>query len=169
MELRRTRRRRAILLGAHSSARGRTLTGGSGVAGVDRQEESQTLEPMSKRRKQDEHAIQSEIVATVGMMRSRYPEVDLLFAIPNGGARDIISGGKLKAEGVRPGVPDLMLAVARGPYHGLFVEVKTDAGHLSEPQKAWQLRLNKQGFSAIVVRGVHEGVTSITDYLSQKI
>src|SRR5262245_64718583 len=48
----------------------------------------------------------------------------LCFAIPNGGARDVITAGRLKAEGVRAGVPDVCLPVARAGYHGLFLEVK---------------------------------------------
>ena len=45
---------------------------------------------------------------------------ELLFAIPNGGKRSPVTGSILKAEGVRRGIPDLMLAIPRGNYHGLF-------------------------------------------------
>src|SRR5260221_619127 len=41
-----------------------------------------------------------------------------LFAVPNGGARDPITGSRLKAEGVRRGTPDLILARPTARYHG---------------------------------------------------
>jgi hypothetical protein len=58
-----------------------------------------------------------------------------LFAIPNGGARDPITGSRLKAEGVRPGVPDLMLAAKRKNYSGLFIEMKKHGNHPTTTQK----------------------------------
>jgi hypothetical protein len=62
----------------------------------------------------------------------------MLFAIPNGGARHKAIAGKLRAEGVRAGVPDICLPVPRGEYHGLFIELKRPkGGHVSEEQEAW--------------------------------
>src|SRR5258706_12086600 len=55
-----------------------------------------------------------------------------LFAIPNGGARDPITGSRLKQEGVRAGILDLMLAVKRGNFGGLFIEMKK-LGHRPSP------------------------------------
>ena len=49
-----------------------------------------------------------------------FPELELLFHVPNGGARSKATAGRLKAEGVKPGVPDLCLPVPRGAYHGLL-------------------------------------------------
>src|SRR5258708_6266486 len=58
-----------------------------------------------------------------------------LFAIPNGGARDPITGSRLKQEGVRPGILDLMLAVKRGDFGGLFIEMKKLGNQPSPAQK----------------------------------
>ena len=57
-------------------------------------------------------------------IRARYPELKLLHHIPNGGRRDPIEAKHLKAQGVKPGVPDLCLPVARGNFHGLYIEMK---------------------------------------------
>ncbi len=42
-------------------------------------------------------------------IRSRWPELALLYHIPNGGTRDAIEGRHLKQQGVKRGVPDLCL------------------------------------------------------------
>lgn len=65
----------------------------------------------------------------------------LLFAVPNGGRRDGITGKKLKDEGVVPGVSDLLLLYPSGKYHALCVEMKTPKGRQSEVQKAWNCNI----------------------------
>ena len=47
-----------------------------------------------------------------------------VFHIPNGGYRNKAEAAHLKAQGVRPGVPDLCVPVARHGYHGLYIEMK---------------------------------------------
>ena len=49
---------------------------------------------------------------------------EFVFAIPNGGLRNVVVAKKMKAEGVKPGVLDLFFTLARGGYHGLFIEMK---------------------------------------------
>ena len=58
----------------------------------------------------------------------RRPELMLLYAVPNGGYRPPRTAAILKRTGVRPGVPDLCLPVARPPYHGLYIELKRRRG-----------------------------------------
>lgn len=59
---------------------------------------------------------------------SKYPELALLYHIPNGGSRRKSEAGRFKAEGVKAGVPDLFLPAARGNFHGLYIEMKRKAG-----------------------------------------
>lgn len=47
----------------------------------------------------------------------KYPELTLLYHIPNEGKRSLKEGARMKAEGLKAGVPDLCLPVARGGYH----------------------------------------------------
>ncbi len=54
------------------------------------------------------------------------------FAVPNGGARDAKTGKKLKAEGVKPGVPDIALLINGAPH---FLELKTERGYLTRAQR----------------------------------
>ena len=62
------------------------------------------------------------------MQEKKYPELRLLFHIPNGGSRGKAEAGRFRAMGVRAGVPDLCLPVPRGGKHGLFVEMKRTKG-----------------------------------------
>ena len=92
----------------------------------------------------------------------------LLFAIPNGGARTAVTGARLKAEGVRAGVPDLFLAVARGDAHGLWIEMKTPTGRVQQSQSSMIRLLGEQGYRCVVCRGWGAARMAIEEYLSQR-
>ena len=92
-----------------------------------------------------------------------------LFAIPNGGSRHKAEAKRLKAEGVRAGVPDLQLVVPRNGFHGLFVEMKRRSGILSDikqEQKDWHYKLRKKGYAVTVDFGFDMAIQEITDYLN---
>lgn len=97
--------------------------------------------------------------------RNVYPELALLHHIPNGGSRDYIEAKRLKEQGLKAGVPDLCLPVPRGIYHGLYLELKTDKGKLSDSQEWWLERLRQQGYYAIVCHGWHSAVQVVESYL----
>jgi hypothetical protein len=101
-------------------------------------------------------------------VRERFPELKLLHHIPNGGKRDAIEAKHLKAQGVKAGVPDLCLPVARGPYHGLYIEMKTEKGRTRAEQRWWADELSKQGYVAAICRGWRAAVTTIEWYLALK-
>lgn len=56
-----------------------------------------------------------------------WPELKWLYAIPNGGERGAATAARLKAEGVKSGVSDVCLPLARRDYHGLYIEMKKPA------------------------------------------
>ena len=87
-----------------------------------------------------------------------------IFAIPNGGIRDLGTALKLKAEGVKKGIPDLFMPLAKNGFHGLFIELKTETGKLSKEQKEWQQRLNLNGYKAVVCFGYKEAIEVIKNY-----
>ena len=99
------------------------------------------------------------------MMSKRYRELSLLFHIPNGGARSKATAGKLKAEGVKTGVPDMFLPVARGGYHGLFIELKVKPNKTTENQDIWIAELKKQGYAVEVCYGWREASVVLENYL----
>ena len=86
-----------------------------------------------------EHQEQAALIEWRDWMTPRYPALQWLFAIPNGGKRDKITAARLKAEGVQPGVPDLFLpVVGRTGGAGLWIEMKTNTGRLSLDQQRWR-------------------------------
>lgn len=99
-------------------------------------------------------------------VRSRWPQLALLFHVPNGGTRDAVEGRHLKEQGVKSGVPDLCLPAASGRYHGLFIELKTDTGRASQAQEWWIERLSAGGYFAQVCRGWESAVRVLEWYLS---
>ncbi len=117
-----------------------------------------------------EHDEQSALFAWADAMQDTHPELAMLFAIPNGGARHPAVAAQLKAEGVKAGVPDIMLAVARGRWHGLFVELKRvdHSNHATSAQRAWIEMLRRYGYSAVVVYGAQAAQQAIMAYLGQE-
>jgi hypothetical protein len=98
--------------------------------------------------------------------KGKYPELALLHAIPNGGYRSAKTAVMLKRTGVKPGVPDMFLPVARGAYHGLYIELKrSKGGRISDEQKQWLKALNDQGYAATVCYGHEEAIQTLTNYL----
>jgi hypothetical protein len=113
-----------------------------------------------------EHEEQAAFCLWAALQAKQEPALGLLFAIPNGGKRSIKTARALRAEGVRAGVPDLFLPVARGGYNGCFVEMKrSKGGSLSREQAAFFAELRLQGFAVLVCKGAQEAQDGVLDYL----
>lgn len=112
-----------------------------------------------------EHRLQC---ACIQWFTLQYPRLrPRLFAVPNGGARDAVTGARLKAEGVLPGVSDLVLLVPNAAHCALLIEMKTPAGRLSEAQKQWRDHLTADGhYRYDVCRSLDDFIRSVSDYLS---
>ena len=113
-----------------------------------------------------EHAEAVALMRMVRMHESRDPRLRLLFAVPNGGDRHKIVAAKMKAEGVKPGVPDYLLPVSSGGYSGLAVELKSQTGYPSKEQKQWISDLRGAGWRAEVCRGWEQAWRVISEYLT---
>ena len=122
-----------------------------------------------------EHRIQC---ACVRWFAYQYPQYEgLLFACPNGGARDKVTGAMLKAEGVIAGVADLILLVPSNhttlddgrtwyrPIHALCIEMKTEKGRQSPEQKAWQKKIEAHGYKYAVCRSLDDFIETVNGYL----
>lgn len=108
-------------------------------------------------------------------LANRYPELDLLYAIPNGGElpyRRISKNkvwsperAKLIQEGMKPGVPDMCLPVARNGFHGLYIELKFKDNKPTAEQEVWINKLVEQGYLAVVCWGGVDAIENICEYL----
>lgn len=108
---------------------------------------------------------QRKLFEWVGYMGGKYPDIEMMYHIPNGGSRNKIEAANLKRQGVKAGVPDLCLPVARGKYHGLYIEMKAGKNKTSEKQDEWIAKLHNQGYAAIVCYGCGQAIEVITKYL----
>lgn len=123
--------------------------------------------PAPKSKVPNEHAEQKGLLTWAALASINQPKLRLLFAIPNGGARSKATAGKLKAEGVKPGVPDLCLPVARGGFFGLWLEMKRVKGStLSPEQIQWHQQLVGEGFYVITCKGRSAAEEALTAYLA---
>lgn len=113
-----------------------------------------------------EHQEQKTLFGWAELAKGRWPELALMFAIPNGGHRHKAVAARMKAEGVKRGVPDICLPVPRGEWHGLYVEMKTSSGTVSKEQKAWLRSLQSQGYRVAICRGWEAAKAFIEDYLN---
>ncbi len=123
---------------------------------------------MARKEKASEHQEQVTLFKWAEMQKAAHPDLALLHAIPNGGHRSKVAGAKMKAEGVRRGVPDLCLPVPRGRWHGLYIELKTAGGTVSEEQRWWLVQLQRRGYRVAVCRGWAAARDFILDYLKQE-
>lgn len=96
---------------------------------------------------------------------ARYPELELLHHIPNGGKRGKREASVFKAMGVKAGVPDLFLPCARDGYHGMYIEMKALDGRVSKEQVDMCQALARQGYKCLVCYGADEAIAALKEYL----
>ena len=89
-----------------------------------------------------------------------------LMAIPNGAHKLPASAAKFKREGLRPGVPDLFLPIARQGFHGIWIEMKrSKGGVVSDVQADWVRFLRGESYEAYICEGADETILTIKEYM----
>lgn len=86
--------------------------------------------------------------------------------IPNEGKRSYATANVLKAMGLRPGFPDLFIPRAHGKYHGMFIEMKSKKGKITEQQSYWLSRLSLDGYAVKVAHSSTEAIKAINKYIN---
>lgn len=128
-------------------------------------------------------------IACVQWFRAQYPKI-LIHHSPSGGRRAFKinkkgkrycpEGGRFKAMGTKAGFPDLFIAkpkygaMPKNPayeqqplviYHGLFVEMKSEDGRLSDSQLITGEMLTRAGYKVEVAKSLDDFMMIVNDYL----
>lgn len=113
-----------------------------------------------------EHDEQVALFQWLDTHAATMPDLAKAFAIPNGGYRTPRTAGRMKAEGVRPGIPDVFLLVPRGAFHGLMVEMKLPGKPLSPSQADWHFAFAKDGYHVVLATTWEMARDRILEYLA---
>ena len=116
-----------------------------------------------------ESDLQEAIFSWANTLEPRYPEIRWLHAVPNGGYRSGREAVGLKRQGVKAGILDIALDVARGGYHGLRIELKRPGGKCKPPSKEqaeYMEFLTRQGYCARISNDFEEVKNIILEYLN---
>lgn len=124
----------------------------------------QYLETLAK--SGSEHAHQRALFAYFAVIahQGKEPLARLAFAVPNGGKRDKITAARLKAEGVKSGVPDVIWPVPVGGFASLFLELKVDKNDTSDKQDSWADDLRACGHAVATCWGWRAARQAFIDY-----
>lgn len=125
----------------------------------------------------NEEREQIAIFTWAKMQEAAHPDLCLMYHIPNGGARSKATAARLKAAGVKAGMPDICLPVPHGGYAALYIELKTPEikalgvhkGRPSKRQKEVIAHLQERGNCAVVCYGAEEAIKTIKGYLNDEI
>ncbi len=117
------------------------------------------------RRQHPEEDEQEALMNWARLCQKQYPPLSLMFHIPNGGKRNATEAARLKAQGVKAGVPDLFLAHPSGDYHGLFIEMKAGDNKPTRNQLQWIEDLRCEGYAACVCYGWQSAAAVILKYI----
>ena len=101
----------------------------------------------------DESGHQEALFSWAAYRTEIMPELQYMYHVPNGGKRDKATAAVLKRQGVKAGVPDIMLPAARAGYHGLYIELKAGENTTTKKQKEWLEYLRQQGYYTAVCYG----------------
>lgn len=124
-----------------------------------------TLGNVKKLIRRTEQAHCQALLEWVSYQRINIPELALLFHIPNGGLRSKVEASILKSMGVKSGVPDYFLPVARHDFNGFFIEMKKPGESLRKEQYAWTTQLEIQGYLVEVFHDWQKAAERLTWYL----
>ena len=116
-------------------------------------------------RRRSEATEQEALITWCRIFENRYPELKMIYHIPNGGSRNQLEAANLKRQGVKAGVPDLCLPVPKEGYHGLYIEMKYGKNKPTDNQEEWLESLRQNGYKTAVCYGADEARETIKQYI----
>ncbi len=123
-----------------------------------------TIKPEQKRI-DHEGKEQAALFRLVEKLEVIYPELKWMHHIPNGGKRPKSTGNSMKKQGLKSGVWDIFLPVAKCHFHGLYIEMKHGKNTLSEAQAQFGFFAEEQGYMCRVCYSKEQAIDIITDYM----
>ena len=114
----------------------------------------------------NEHNSQAAFIRWCALQEKRYPELSLVYAVPNAAKRSLRLAYYLKAEGMKSGIPDICLPYPKPPYAGLWLEFKHGKNKSTPSQLIWQAKLRAAGHRVEVVYTVDEAIRVTKEYLN---
>jgi len=112
-----------------------------------------------------EHQIQCEWFNWLHYLSDLPQDItDLIYAVPNGGARRPKEAIRLKAEGVKAGIPDVNIDIPSPTYHGMRIEFKKPGGLLSPHQVVKHRLLREAGYYVVTCDSVDSAISALEKY-----
>lgn len=119
--------------------------------------------------KNQPEAIEQSALFSWALWKEReWPELRLMYHIPNGGSRNALEAAHLKQQGVKAGVPDICLPVARHDFHGLYIEMKAGKNKTTQKQNEWLIALKEQGYKTAVCYSSEEAIALLEKYFDER-
>ena len=118
-----------------------------------------------RRRRNVEQEMQEDLFARVEQFAPEHPALGRLFATLNGVFLTQRAKDLAEAAGMRRGVLDLWLPVARAGYHGLAMDIKSRTGRPSRDQLEWARWLSQDGWLVSFPGSSREAWRTICCYL----
>ena len=115
--------------------------------------------------KKNETTEQIELFTWAKRLEKWIPELSLMYHVPNEGKRT--NGAVLKAAGLKTGVPDICLPVARKGFNALYIEMKFGNNKPTKAQKEYISNLRKEGNKAEITYGADQAKEIIRHYLAK--
>ena len=115
--------------------------------------------------KKSELTVQIKLFNWAESVKDFVPELKMMYHVPNEGKRQQGTGAILKAAGLRKGVPDIVLPVARQGYHGLYIELKFGKNKPTREQELYLQALRNAGYQSAVAYGFEQAREIIRHYL----
>lgn len=142
--------------------------GGNGGSGGEQRKPAR-IAPETLAKSGTEHGEQAALFCWASEQRriEGFEGLEWMFAVPNGGDRDLVVAVMLKSEGVKAGVSDIFLPEGRGGHLGLFIEMKrANSGVASPKQIEFMNHAYRQGYAAVLCHGWLEARDAILLYYS---
>lgn len=125
------------------------------------------LAKAGKRKRPDdpEHREQVKLFKMIEAAAAERPALKWIHAIPNGGHRSKATAGKLKAEGVTPGVSDIFVPIPSARFHGMYIEMKAGNNKLTPAQSEFGEFVQSRGYSFYTAYSAAEAWAALSLYL----